>query len=44
MGTIFVNTLSNILCTCANNAFVIVEAKNETEIEKVVGYPDQKNK
>ena len=43
MGTIFVNTLSNILCTCAANAVVSLEGKNGTKIVEVVGYEDWKS-
>jgi len=38
MGTIFVNTFSNILCTCATNAFITIKPKNNVKIVDIIGY------
>lgn len=38
MGTIFVNTFSNILCTCYTDAHITLKPKQNVNIIEVIGY------
>ena len=44
MGTIFVNTFTNIITTICNNAELLVKLENENKILEIVGFKDTKAK
>ena len=44
MGTIFVNTFTNIITTMCNNAELMIKLENDNKILEIVGFKETKAK